>query len=170
MAETGFGFPKSKNFATSLSNIVVTPDEILPKIFTTGLEASVTVDEKVWSMNRSSESSRIHGLEDMVAFACLGENIYDGELIGMGTIPSCCGLEVNKWLKPGNTIKLSVESLGTLTNTIKARDPWPEDMKDQICFKHLNYGNYKKSDYLPLKVVILSILIGLILTFKEKLV
>jgi hypothetical protein len=33
MAETGFGFPKAKNFGTALGPEVVTADEVLPKIF-----------------------------------------------------------------------------------------------------------------------------------------
>jgi hypothetical protein len=34
MVETGFGFPKSKNFGTAMGLEVVTADEVLPRLFT----------------------------------------------------------------------------------------------------------------------------------------
>lgn len=37
-----------------------------------------------------------------------------GTIIGMGTIPGCCGLDNNQWLLPGDQVEISIKGLGTL--------------------------------------------------------
>jgi fumarylacetoacetate (FAA) hydrolase len=48
--------------------------------------------------------------------------LYPGEVIGSGTVGTGCLLELTKaqgpYLKPGDTVTLSVERLGTLTNIV----------------------------------------------------
>ena len=54
----------------------------------------------------------------------MGTSIYPGDVIGSGTCATGCLLEINQtnntnlWLKDGDEISLSVDGLGTLTNTI----------------------------------------------------
>jgi 2-keto-4-pentenoate hydratase/2-oxohepta-3-ene-1,7-dioic acid hydratase in catechol pathway len=36
----------------------------------------------------------------------------------MGTIPGCCGLELDRWIRPGQTVQLEIDQIGTLTNTV----------------------------------------------------
>ena len=46
-----------------------------------------------------------------------------GEVLGLGTVPGCCGLEIGRWLAPGQTITVEVEGLGACTSTIGAPPP-----------------------------------------------
>lgn len=41
-----------------------------------------------------------------------------GTVIGMGTIPWCCGLDRDSWIRPGDKIEISMESLGCLRQVV----------------------------------------------------
>ena len=58
----------------------------------------------------------LHGFEDMIAFASAGETIWAGEVFGSGTVGGCCCLESDRWIKPGDTVDLELEGVGTLSN------------------------------------------------------
>ena len=55
----------------------------------------------------------------------MGTTIYPGDVIGSGTCATGCLLELNQtnntdiWLKDGDEIKLEVDRMGSLVNTIK---------------------------------------------------
>ncbi|HKC24888.1 MAG TPA: fumarylacetoacetate hydrolase family protein, partial [Thermoanaerobaculia bacterium] len=66
---------------------------------------------------------------EIVKRAADGVTLEPGEVIGSGTVGTGCLLELNgskvthdRWLKPGDVVSLSIEGLGTLTNTI-VEDP-----------------------------------------------
>lgn len=108
---------KTKGFATAISAEVVTPDEVLPGL--SSLSASVLVNGEVWA--RTSTAGMQHGLAAMVAWASHGEQVHPGELIGSGTLPNGCGLEIDRWLRPGDSITLEIERIGRLTSHIGKR-------------------------------------------------
>ena len=39
----------------------------------------------------------------------------------MGTLPGGCGLELDRWLKPGDEVRLEIEGVGTLSNPVGPR-------------------------------------------------
>jgi 2-keto-4-pentenoate hydratase/2-oxohepta-3-ene-1,7-dioic acid hydratase in catechol pathway len=39
-------------------------------------------------------------------------------VLGSGTFGGGCGLDLDKWLKPGQVVTLTIDGLGTLTNTV----------------------------------------------------
>ena len=41
--------------------------------------------------------------------------------ISTGTMPGCCGLELDRWIGPGQTVELEIDGIGTLSNRIGAR-------------------------------------------------
>ena len=49
-----------------------------------------------------------------------GERLDTGDVISTGTMPSCCGLELERWIKPGQTVELEIDRIGTLTNRLSA--------------------------------------------------
>jgi 2-keto-4-pentenoate hydratase/2-oxohepta-3-ene-1,7-dioic acid hydratase in catechol pathway len=106
---------KTKTFANSMGSTVVTADEVLPRL-AAGLAAEVRVNGEVWA--RSSTAGAQHGPEAMVAYAGEGERLGAGDLFSMGTLPGCCGLELDRWLSPGDEVVLDVELLGTLRTRI----------------------------------------------------
>jgi 2-keto-4-pentenoate hydratase/2-oxohepta-3-ene-1,7-dioic acid hydratase in catechol pathway len=33
-------------------------------------------------------------------------------------MPGCCGLELDRWIQPGQTVELEIDGIGTLRNRI----------------------------------------------------
>ena len=56
--------------------------------------------------------------EEIIAYISQDETLYPGEFIGSGTVPSGCGLELDRWLQPGDTVELEVQHLGVLRNRV----------------------------------------------------
>jgi fumarylacetoacetate (FAA) hydrolase len=59
---------------------------------------------------------------ELIAEASRNTTLYPGDVIGSGTVGTGCITEfphgMYPWLKPGDEVRLEVERLGTLTNTI----------------------------------------------------
>lgn len=135
IASGGFGFVKSKNFCTAMGNVVVTADDMsmgaqlwmpgdMGALFCgEGLKCAVTVDgapggDGKYGGAMKTSQPRCCLLADYVRAAALGEGLAVGEVLGMGTIPGCAGVEVHEWLKPGQTITVECDLLGALTNVV----------------------------------------------------
>jgi len=114
MRNTGFGPCKAKDFASGISTVVVTPDEVLPIMDT--LKTRVIINEKVVAEGQLNEF--YHSLGKAVAYASKGERVYAGEFMATGTIPNCCGLENGVLLEWGDVIRIEIDSIGSLTNSI----------------------------------------------------
>jgi 2-keto-4-pentenoate hydratase/2-oxohepta-3-ene-1,7-dioic acid hydratase in catechol pathway len=41
-----------------------------------------------------------------------------GEVIASGTVPTGCGLELGRFLQPGDVVELEIERIGVLRNRI----------------------------------------------------
>lgn len=117
MTEAQFGPVKAKHFASSMGAEVLTPDEVLPVV--DSLAARVYVNGTPWG--EGSTAGMQHGLATMIAYAALGERLEPGELLATGTIPGCCGVELDRWVAPGDVVSLELERLGRLTNTVGTR-------------------------------------------------
>jgi 2-keto-4-pentenoate hydratase/2-oxohepta-3-ene-1,7-dioic acid hydratase in catechol pathway len=105
---------KAKTFGSSIGSVVVTADEILPKIDQLG--AAVHVNGTRWSSTSTRGLRYTPG--EVVAYASQSENLHSGELITSGTLPMGCGLELNRWISPGDEVTLSIDSIGSVTNTV----------------------------------------------------
>lgn len=114
MKKTGFGPCKAKDFASSISSVVVTSDEILPVLDT--LKARVYINNKEVAEGELSEF--YHSVGKVVAYASKGEQVYAGEFMATGTIPNCCGMENGVLLECGDVIRLEIDKIGELTNSI----------------------------------------------------
>ena len=55
---------------------------------------------------------------EQLAFASQGERLEPGDVISTGTMPGCCGLELDRWIQPGQTVELEIDGIGTLANRI----------------------------------------------------
>ncbi|MEZ6109860.1 MAG: fumarylacetoacetate hydrolase family protein [Pirellulaceae bacterium] len=85
------------------------------------LAMSARVNGELWSQGSSAEMH--FSFAEIVAYISQDETLYPGDLIGSGTVPSGCGLELDRWIQPGDTIELTVERLGTLRNRVIRREP-----------------------------------------------
>jgi len=120
MVEGLMGPAKSKDFGTALGSVVVTPAEFLPVLGT--LSVQVRVNGELWG--EGSTRGMQHSLADVIAYASAGERLAAGTVIGLGTVPGCSGIEVGRWLSPGDVVELSAGPLGTLRTTVGEPEPW----------------------------------------------
>ena len=107
------GPAKGKDFATAIGPILVTPDEIENPY---NLKMTAKINGELWSEGNSG--SLYHSFEKMIAFASMDETLYPGDLIGSGTVGTGCGLELDRWVKPGDLMELEIENIGVLRNKV----------------------------------------------------
>ncbi|MBV9002173.1 MAG: fumarylacetoacetate hydrolase family protein [Solirubrobacterales bacterium] len=109
---------KSKTFANSIGCDVVTADEFGDWKQATG---RVRVDGELWC--EGSTANPAHDIGEMLAYASKGERLDAGDIISTGTMPGCCGLELERWIKPGQTVELEIDRIGTVSNRISTEAP-----------------------------------------------
>jgi 2-keto-4-pentenoate hydratase/2-oxohepta-3-ene-1,7-dioic acid hydratase in catechol pathway len=107
---------KSKTFANSIGADVVSDDAFPDWRTATG---RVRVDGEVWCEGRTAGPA--HDVGEMLAYAAAGERLEPGDVISTGTMPGCCGLELDRWIQPGQTVELEIDGIGTLANRIGGR-------------------------------------------------
>lgn len=108
------GIQKAKSFATGMAATVVTADEVLPRV--DQVTGRVRVNGDVWC--EGSTAGGLFSLDEIVAHIARDERLVPGELISLGTLPGCCGLELDRFVQPGDEIVLELDGIGTLTNTV----------------------------------------------------
>lgn len=113
------GPAKGKDFdgGNAMGPILVTRDEV-PDPLNIRMEA--TVNGEVWS---SGSTADMHwGFEEIIEAISRDETLYPGEFIGSGTCSGKegkgCGLEMGRFLSPGDTVALTAEGIGTLRNRV----------------------------------------------------
>jgi len=70
----------------------------------------------VWSEGNIGEM--YHSFADIIEYVSRHETIHPGDVLGTGTVGRGCGLELDRWLSPGDTIELEAEGIGTLRNMV----------------------------------------------------
>jgi 2-keto-4-pentenoate hydratase/2-oxohepta-3-ene-1,7-dioic acid hydratase in catechol pathway len=107
------GPAKGKDFGTAIGPCLVTPDEI-PDL--NALVMVARVNGEIWSQGRFGS---IHwSFPQMIAHVSRGETIYPGDLFGSGTVGGGCGLELDRYLKPGDVVELEVQPIGILRTRV----------------------------------------------------
>ena len=107
---------KSKTFANSLGCDVLTPEELPDWGAARG---RVRVDGEVWC--EGTTGGAVHDVGELLAYASAGERLGVGDLVSTGTMPGCCGLELDRWIQPGQTVELEIDGIGRLTNRVGER-------------------------------------------------
>lgn len=110
------GPAKGKDFDTgnALGPYLVTPDET-PDPYRLTMRARVNSEQ--WSCGTSGEMA--FTFADMIAHISKDETLQVGDFIGSGTVPGGCGLELDRWLSPGDVVELEIDGLGMLRNRVK---------------------------------------------------
>lgn len=105
---------KGKDFDTGnvIGPCIVTADEIDPY----DLTMTARVNGEEWS--RGHSGTMHWKFEDLIAHTSRSETLYPGEFFGSGTVGGGCGLELERYLSPGNVVELEVEGIGVLRNRI----------------------------------------------------
>ncbi len=110
----GMGPSKAKDFdgGNAVGPYLVTADEIDPA----NLAMTAHVNGERWT--NSTSAGRQFSFAQLIAHVSQSETIYPGELWGSGTVTGGSGLELGRWLKPGDLVELTIEGIGTLRNRI----------------------------------------------------
>lgn len=122
----GLGPSKSKDFATALGPVLVTPDEIQGDPRRPELVLEARVNGELWSRGETTE---LHfDLGKAIAHASAGARVVPGDVIGTGTVTTGCVMELLalerpgvRWLRPGDVVELKTEAIGTLRSALAAR-------------------------------------------------
>ena len=120
------GPAKGKDFATSIGPWLVTPDELADKRSGKGYNVAMTADVGDVRTSSGTWSDIAFSFGEMLARACADVHVRPGEILGSGTVGGGCLLEIKdealgRWLQPGDTVSLVIESLGTLSNPVVGR-------------------------------------------------
>ncbi|SER88954.1 Fumarylacetoacetate (FAA) hydrolase family protein [Lentzea xinjiangensis] len=111
---SGFGPQKAKHFLTSLSSTAVSAADVLPQW--TKLRARVEINGKTVA-NPDAGRSR-WSLGEVLAHASAGERLHAGELFATGTFVGGSGMEIGRWLQPGDYLRLDIDGVGTVEHRI----------------------------------------------------
>ena len=128
------GPAKGKDFANVIGPYLVTTDELKHKEIKTpfgkkyDLEMRCYVNGDLISSGNAKDMSWTFA--EIIERASYGVELVPGDIIGSGTVGGGCFLEINgtkkradknyidRWLKQGDIIKMEIESIGNISNTI----------------------------------------------------
>jgi 2-keto-4-pentenoate hydratase/2-oxohepta-3-ene-1,7-dioic acid hydratase in catechol pathway len=110
----GMGPAKAKEWDGSnvLGPCIVTRDEI--DLAT--LELEVRVNGERWGGDRVS--AMYYSFGDLIAYAAQDQTLLPGEVLGSGTATGGSGLELDRWIQPGDVIEMEAGPIGILRNIV----------------------------------------------------
>jgi 2-keto-4-pentenoate hydratase/2-oxohepta-3-ene-1,7-dioic acid hydratase in catechol pathway len=106
----GLGPGLSKDFATSLGPCLVTADAI-------DIDAApmtARVNGEVWS--EGTLGAMRFSFAEVISHLSQEQTLHPGDVLGSGTVGRGCGLELDRWIAPGDVVELEVEGIGVLRN------------------------------------------------------
>ncbi|MEU6407835.1 fumarylacetoacetate hydrolase family protein [Microbispora sp. NPDC046933] len=127
-----FGFAKGKDGAHTLGPWLVTPDELEPYRTADGyLDLTMTAEINGVVLGEDSLANCSWTFEEQISYASRGAWIRPGDVLASGTHGGGCLAEI--WgragrreprpLAPGDVVTLTVEGIGTVTNTVVEPGP-----------------------------------------------
>ena len=110
----GMGPCKAKDWDGSnvLGPCLVTADEIDPH----DVDLEVRINGERWGGTNTKDMH--HTFESMIAYTSQGLTLRPGEVLGSGTATGGSGLELDRWLQPGDRIEMEASGIGVLRNTV----------------------------------------------------
>lgn len=109
------GPSRSKDFerGNGLGPFLVTPDEVPDPL---SLAVTVTIGDRA-QWNGTTSDYTAHPRKT-IEYLSRFRSLEPGTVIGMGTVPGCCGLDRDEWIRPGDLVEISIEKLGALRHPI----------------------------------------------------
>ncbi|MFD2466202.1 fumarylacetoacetate hydrolase family protein [Amycolatopsis silviterrae] len=114
------GPSKGKSFCTAMGPCVLTMDEVDEW----AVQMSATVNGETWASG--STKDRQFSFAEVLAWATLDETVYPGEFFALGTVGGGCGLELDRWIQPGDVVELAAAGVGVLRNPVGQRQIAPD--------------------------------------------
>ena len=106
------GPSKGKDFCTAMGPCVLTMDEVDEW----AIQMSARVNGEVWAAGTTK--NRQFSFAEVLAWASLDETVYPGEFLAVGTVGGGCGLELDRWIQPGDVVELEASGVGVLRNQV----------------------------------------------------
>lgn len=108
---------KGKDFETGnvIGPCIVTADAFDP------YDAEMIVRINGEEVSRGQSATMKWRFEDCIAHASASETVYPGEFFCSGTVGGGCGLELDRYLEPGDVVELEVTGIGVLRNRVVKR-------------------------------------------------
>jgi 2-keto-4-pentenoate hydratase/2-oxohepta-3-ene-1,7-dioic acid hydratase in catechol pathway len=110
--KVGLGPGLGKDFATSLGPCLTTADAF----DVAGARMSARVNGEVWS--EGTLGAMRFSFPEVIAHLSEEQTLQPGDVLGSGTVGRGCGLELDRWIAPGDVVELEVEGIGTLRNRV----------------------------------------------------
>jgi fumarylacetoacetate (FAA) hydrolase len=133
------GPAKGKDFSTVIGPWLVTPDELSTYLVPAKqghVGNNYNLSMKCWVNDLLVSEGNVKDMDwtfaEIIERCSYGVTIFPGDVIGSGTVGTGCFLELNgtgklhdpnyqpQWLQPNDTVKMTIDGLGSLVNTIKA--------------------------------------------------
>ena len=133
------GPAKGKDFSTVIGPWLVTPDELSSYLVPAKqghVGNNYNLSMKCWVNDILVSEGNVKDMDwtfaEIIERCSYGVTVYPGDVIGSGTVGTGCFLELNgtgklhdpnyqpQWLQANDTVKMTIDGLGTLVNTIKA--------------------------------------------------
>jgi 2-keto-4-pentenoate hydratase/2-oxohepta-3-ene-1,7-dioic acid hydratase in catechol pathway len=112
--KVGLGPGLGKDFATSLGPCLTTADAI--DIKTAPMRARI--NGEVWS--EGTLGAMRFSFPEVISHLSEEQTLHPGDVLGSGTVGRGCGLELDRWIQPGDVVELVVEGIGALRNRVGA--------------------------------------------------
>jgi 2-keto-4-pentenoate hydratase/2-oxohepta-3-ene-1,7-dioic acid hydratase in catechol pathway len=113
--EVRLGPGLGKDFASSLGPCIATPDEF--DIATARMAARV--NGEMWA--EGALGSMLYTFPEVIAHLSQEQPLMPGDVLGSGTVGCGCGLELDRWIEPGDVVELEVQGIGVLRNVVGPR-------------------------------------------------
>ena len=106
---------KGKDFdsAAAMGPFLTTHEEIKDPH---NLKMTAKVNGETWS--EANTRDMYWKIPQLIEYVSKEETVYPGYILGSGTPGGGCGLELGKWIKPGDVIELEIQGIGVLRNKI----------------------------------------------------
>lgn len=108
------GPSKAKDFCSVIGPVIITPDEL--GSFEPNLLMTAKVNGSEWSRGQSGDAR--FSWAQMIEFASRDEWLLASDFCGSGTVGTGCGLELDRWIKQGDTVELEIEKIGKIINKV----------------------------------------------------
>jgi 2-keto-4-pentenoate hydratase/2-oxohepta-3-ene-1,7-dioic acid hydratase in catechol pathway len=111
---SGGGQPRTERFATSLGPCIVTADEFDPRHG----RLLARVNGEIWSEGRLDQA--LATLPELVAQISRTQTLYPGDIVGSGTFPGGCALDLGRRVPADALVELEAQGIGVLGNRVGA--------------------------------------------------
>lgn len=116
------GPSKSKDFCNVMGPCMVTIDEVDEY----AIELVARVNGEEWA--RGTSERRRFSFAEVLAWASYAEPIVPGEFLAIGTVGGGCGMELDRWIQPGDVVELEASGIGVLRNVVGPKQPQRPDV------------------------------------------